>query len=201
MERRGQVAVQVSLLVVCLILILLLIIVLLSPVFTGGTVSSSKSSSYSKSSVRHCELVKVPYSVKETKCDYSYDRYSRYDRSYLNYRVDYTGYEKSYKDSGAYRNRYAVRVRNTDYKGGYFSVRFYIYDRDGDRITKTVKKYLDDGEAMTFYYPDYGYSRNWDYKIYSESRSRYYDRYDSRFDDCYPVTKYVTKYRYEQKCS
>lgn len=195
MRKNGQAAVQALLVVVCILLILLLIVVLISPFIFSGV--SGKTVSNSRNT--QCVTTQVPYTTQEIVCENRYDNYYRYGD--LDYRVDYSGYEKQYKDSGAYKNRYAVRVRNVDYQGGYFTVRFYLYD-DGDRVTKTVRKYIDDGEAVTFYYPDYGYSDDWDYQVISESRGSRYDyRYDSRHrnDYCYPKT--VVKYRSETKCS
>ncbi len=182
MGKRGQAGIQVALIVICLILVLVLILVLAVPGNLTGRTTSRDSRD------RDCEFVRVPYTARETYYDYNYG-----DR--LDYRVEYHAYEVNYRTSGAYRDRFVVRIRNTDDRDGYFTVRFYFYDDDGDRTTRTVRKHLDDGEAKTFSYPNYDYDRsNWDFRVYPERT------YNSHYYDSYPRTRYVTKYRWVERC-
>ncbi|MEA3329343.1 MAG: hypothetical protein U9Q06_01215 [Nanoarchaeota archaeon] len=187
MEKKGQTAVLVTLIIISLILVMILIIVLWSPIVTGNSISRTSSETPAPSqvtlissvSLTHCETVRIPYTVRE--------RYSA--RDYLNYRVVYSSYERGARSSGAYRDRFLVRLKNTDRVGGYFSVKFYLYNSNG-KVTKTIKKYLASGETQTFSYPNYGYQvYDWDYEIFSDSGNQ-----NSRYH-------YVTKYHYEKRCS
>jgi hypothetical protein len=173
--KKGQIGIIVALITICLVLILILIGVLsfasFSPV-SGKVV-------YSYESPRYCETIKVPYVVEEKYYDYSTS----------GYRVVFSDYESDYKESGAYRDRYLVRVKNTGNLGQYFDVKFYIYDYRGEKSVKTVRKYLERGETQSFYYPNYD-SRNygWDYQVIPEN------------SQVYLRTRNVVKYEYVQRC-
>jgi hypothetical protein len=173
-NKRGQIAVVSTLVIICIVLILILIVMLWS--FPTSKVIYEDNYVNRVSYSRNCEVVKVPYTVKETYYD-----------SVRNYEIVWSDYERNYRNSGVYRNRYMVRIKNIG-EGGWFEVKFYLYD-DGERIVKTVRKYLHKGETQTFSQPDYSYdSYNWNYKVIADN-SPQRER-----------VRYVTKYKYVEKC-
>jgi len=82
-------------------------------------------------------------------------------------------------------NRYSVYVENHDYKGNYFTVRYYFKDYYGNVKTERITHHISPGKRKQFLLKDispYGYDRvSWNYEIISHSKKpakRYYNDYN-----------------------
>ena len=71
-------------------------------------------------------------------------------------------------------NKYSVYVKNQDYKGGYFTVRYYFKDYYGNVKTERITHYISQRESKIFLLKDISpkeYSRvSWNYEIISHSK-------------------------------
>jgi hypothetical protein len=88
-----------------------------------------------------------------------------------------------YYDRGEYKrvsgilgnevDKYAVYVRNDDYVGGYFKVRFYFSDYYGRTSTESVRYYIPPQQEKTFRYHDISGDRYthhvWRYEVIPET--------------------------------
>ena len=128
------------------------------------------------------------YEGKTTSNKYYQEDGCRYDGCYWaesgSYDIDYDPSRKlRYDDRGYVREKestfvqtfeeYVVYVENEDYVGGYFSVRFYFYDRYGNEKTHLMTKHIGARDEVAFIYRDVDYSSDyyrWDYKVISNSR-------------------------------
>ena len=71
-------------------------------------------------------------------------------------------------------NKYSVYVKNQDYKGGHFTVRYYFKDYYGNVKTERITHYISQRESKIFLLKDISpkeYSRvSWNYEIISHSK-------------------------------
>ena len=71
-------------------------------------------------------------------------------------------------------NKYSVYVKNQDYKGGYFTVRYYLKDYYGNVKTERITHYISPRESKQFLLKDISpkeYGRvSWNYEIISHSK-------------------------------
>ncbi len=108
------------------------------------------------------------YRRSDDRFDNDYrERYLRFDAR-STHRVREIGFGQEYDE-------YIVYVENQDYVGGYFSVRFYFYDRYGNEDTEYMTKYVGPRKEVAFVYRnlDYGYRhRDWGYRVFTESKVR-----------------------------
>ena len=116
------------------------------------------------------------YSYNPSKTYYrkNYDYYDKYEKN-LYIRSTSTGYRERY--SGVFGNEineYKVYVRNREYKGGYFTVKFYLTDYYGKTRAESMTHYLRPHEERKFVYKnvfndgkEYKY---WGYKVISHTR-------------------------------
>ena len=102
-------------------------------------------------------------------------------KKYWNYELDYFHKTKKtpkysskhkYKFSegffGSEINEYKVYVTNEEHRSGYYTVKFYLKDYDGNTRTEYVTHYLEGNERKLFKYKnvfddDYDYA--WNYKV------------------------------------
>ena len=113
---------------------------------------------------------------------YDRDRYGDRKGDYLRY--DHRSRHRVAEDIvGKKVDQYIVYVKNREYEGGYFTVRFYLYDGTGVRDIAVMTKYVGPRDEKAFVYRDVDYSyryHRWDYKIISESKISYRNDYDDR---------------------
>lgn len=71
-------------------------------------------------------------------------------------------------------NKYGVYVKNQDYGGGYFTVRYYFDDYYGNVKTERITHYINPGKGKQFLLKDvspYGYEQtSWRYEVVSHSK-------------------------------
>jgi len=79
-------------------------------------------------------------------------------------------------------NKYGVYVKNQDYKGGYFTVRYYFEDYYGNVETERITHHINPGKEKQFLLKDvslYGHDRvSWRYEVVSHSKKptrKYYN--------------------------
>jgi hypothetical protein len=207
---------------VFLAIILVLILIGIIFLFTGKTTSSSgeQASSISQSyntnsyntynvdypsSTRSLRDDGYVYYDSERYDDYRYyDREDRYDRDtrydYLDYKSD-IDVIKTDRYLGDYTYEYVVYVKNLDYTGGYFTVKFYFEDYYGRETTRSVTHYVKAREEEKFHYKDVNANQydyyDWDYKVTSHTKipDKYYDYTDKiRYIDDPIRVKYVSRY-------
>jgi len=92
------------------------------------------------------------------------------DRDYLDY--DYHAYKK--KSTGILGNDiedYTVYVKNQDYKGGSFRVKYYFTDYYGDTETETMTYYIPPRKSKKFSYKNiHKYKfHDWHYEVISRT--------------------------------
>lgn len=124
----------------------------------------------------------ISYSTKYSKPIYYPDKryYKVYDaRDYD--RDKYSIYKTSGRKSGFYNDRddYIVYVKNNDYKGGYFTVKFYFEDYYGKPRYESLTHYIAPHRERAFIYRNiyankYKHYRG-DYEIISHSKVPYRD--------------------------
>lgn len=116
---------------------------------------------------------RYPYSamIYYVKDDLRYtrpsDRYLRYD--------DFGEYRKVYGVLGNPINRYNVYVRNKDYTGGYFKVRFHFTDYYGRTSTESLTRYISPRKESRFVFKDisgnqYKY-HDWWYEVIPQTKA------------------------------
>lgn len=146
-----------------LILIILIIIMILS--FTNVQASKS-TTTISNSYNTHNTYSNYPTPTYKPIKTYTSERYPTKDYNYLRY-TSIGNHEKYYGVFGNEINEYKVYVRNREYKGGYFSVKFYLTDYYGKTRTESMTYYLKPHEEKKFVY------RN----VYSDGKEYKYWRY------------------------
>ena len=102
-----------------------------------------------------------------------YDYYSRNERS-----LRYSSYGKHTREkdfAGSYVDEFKVYVKNQDRKNGYFKVKFYFEDYDGNEFTETVTKYIRAGEREEIRFIDVQFEKykyhDWRYKVIPDTKS------------------------------
>jgi hypothetical protein len=117
-----------------------------------------------------CEEVRVPYTVTTGPSTTTYETQSR------NIALSYTmrTEEKQHCNIvGRTIKEYYVYVKNTDYQGGYYTVKFYMYDHYGNEQSDSMYEYINPGQERQFRYTqlreDFSVE-DWDYKIETETR-------------------------------
>ncbi|MFH1801482.1 MAG: hypothetical protein ABH804_01470 [archaeon] len=91
--------------------------------------------------------------------------------------LDYSHRAEKIKTTGVFGNeiaRYYVHVKNKDYVGGYFTVKFYFTDKYSRISTETITKYIAPQEEESFFYQNihedkYKYSK-WEYAVISQTK-------------------------------
>ena len=146
-----------------LILIILLVIMttlLLAPKNPTGS-STTITNSFNTNNYYNTQKYTPTY-YKRTK-----------DYDYLDY--DYYAYKE--KTKGIFGNNiehYTVYVRNQNYKGGYFKVKYHFTDYYGDTKTKTMTHYIKPRESKKFIYKNIYEDKykfyDWNYEIISRTR-------------------------------
>ena len=166
-----------------LFIILLIIMVLLAVnVLTGNgkstiIISNSYDTYSNKIPSQHISYNKYP-AVK----NYNHNSGIQHDKNYLRYNSK-SKYNYERGVFGNEINDYKVYLENKEHKPGYFTVKFYLADYDGNTRIESVTHYLKPFEGKTFRYKnvfndEYNYA--WNYKIISHakiSNSEYYPRY------------------------
>jgi hypothetical protein len=158
---------------VAIILIISLIILIF--LFTGSPVTgkstetpSTVSNSYNVNSYNknYYNYPSYRYKDKDYPRYYKKDYYLKYS-----YRAEHKKYEGMF---GNEIDKYIVYVKNKDYKGGYFTVKFYFTDYYGEKRTKSIRHYIKPGEERKFFYQSIYSERyeyyDWDYKVISETK-------------------------------
>ena len=114
-----------------------------------------------------------PAPIYNQKIDYTLKRYPTKDYNYLRY-ISIGNHEKYSGFFGNEINEYKVYVKNREYNGGYFTVKFYLTDYYGKTRTESMTYYLKPHEEKKFVYrnvysdgKEYKY---WKYKIVSHTR-------------------------------
>tara|TARA_B100000315_G_C14556855_1_gene578591 strand:+ start:747 stop:1340 length:594 start_codon:yes stop_codon:yes gene_type:complete len=129
--------------------------------------------------------VTKPYYQKEKRYyDYGSKDYTRKDlhrykgknyppqRNYLDYR-ERANYKYSEGFFGNEINEYNVQLRNEKNRGGYFTVKFYVYDAYGNERLETSTRYLKPYERKAFTYKnvfDDDYDYFWGYEVVSHNQ-------------------------------
>lgn len=85
--------------------------------------------------------------------DYRDLRYTDYDDGYLRY-SDWADHDVVEGILGNDINKYEVTVRNREYAGGYFTVRFYFEDYYGKVHTKSITHYISARDEKRFIFKD-----------------------------------------------
>jgi len=96
-------------------------------------------------------------------------------------KLDYSDWGKHYIRDGTMRkgfDEFIVYVRNEDDVGGYFTVKFYFDNPNGNIDSDKITYYLKANEGKKFVYKDiyetgqdYGH---WNYEVFSDSKIRRY---------------------------
>jgi len=113
------------------------------------------------------DYVKVYYVPNDFRYAESYDRYLRY------YELSRLRTSKGILNNDIHR--YEVYVKNREYVGGYFSVRFYFEDYYGRTRTESITHYIPAKEEKLFLFKDilpgeYKY-RAWWYEVKSSTKA------------------------------
>jgi len=110
----------------------------------------------------------MPYYTVSNNKYYLVD--SNYNRKYYFTYSDYGFIRTSNGLFGTPINKYEVYITNKEYKGGYFTVRYYFEDYYGKVSEDMINQYVGPHEQRTFLFRDispntYKY-RNWWYEVY-----------------------------------
>jgi len=107
-----------------------------------------------------------PNPIYNQRIDYSLKRYTTRNYNYLRY-TSVGNHERYYGVFGNEINEYKVYVRNREYKGGYFTTRFYLTDYYGKTRSESVTHYLKPNEERKFVYKNvYSDGKKYKYRNY-----------------------------------
>ena len=163
-----------------IILVLLLIVIIF--LFTNSSITG-KSTSTISDSYNTYYINQNPQTQQYRSYDsIYYSEENLNEKRYLQFssRSDFIRQDRLF---GNYIDKYTVYVRNKEYQGGYFTVKFYFEDYYGEKTTQSITHYIKPHEEKEFYYKNL-YANKY-YKTYYEVvprtkvPSRYYKE-DSR---------------------
>jgi len=168
MEINERKILEIFLAIILVTLLIILIFLFTSPSITGKS-TSTVSDSYNTDSYN----TYISYNKYPTTKTYYKKPYIKKDYYYLKYsdREEHKKYEGMF---GNEINRYYVYVKNRDYKGGYFTVKFHFSDYYGKTKIKSIRHYIKPKEERKFFYQsiysdEYEYY-DWDYEVISETK-------------------------------
>jgi len=173
---------MIEILIGAIFIIFLLLIVLLVISISGGkrTTITNSFNTYNIYSTPQAQYVSAkPYIVD--KEDYARIYYVPSDFRYADSRDMYSRYYESSrfrKSEGIFGNdihRYEVYVKNREYVGGYFNVKFYFEDYYGRKKSESITYYIPAREEKLFLFKDispdeYKY-RVWWYEVKSLTKA------------------------------
>ena len=173
------------------VVLIILIILLTSQSIVGKSVSQNSNpqiinsyNTYQTSQPTTTQYSKPTYYSTKYSTPISYSaKYPRYYKVYdaRDYQKDkylrYKTYGEKRQAHGVFGNdidNYIVYVKNNDYKGGYFTVRFYFEDYYGEPRYESVTHYIPAHQERAFIYKDiyadkHKYYRR-DYEIISHTK-------------------------------
>jgi len=100
-----------------------------------------------------------------------YYNHGEWNTIHPNYR-EYSGQERRKEFLGNYVQEYYVYVLNKERTGRYFTVVFYLEDKNGYEYSESITLYLRSGEKKKFAYRDIQFEKNeivdWDYEVIPE---------------------------------
>ena len=174
MERKRVIESLLALMFIIFLIILILLFI--------GIPSTGKSTTIISHSYNTYNIGTTPQYISKPINHYPIKKYTKDNKYYWDdkwyYKDKYLEYSHNSEHEeiegifGSEINRYTIYVKNRAYKGGYFTVEFYLYDYYGKKTTKTITHYLDSRESESFLYQTiYGdnYYR-WNYKVISKTR-------------------------------
>lgn len=145
-----------------LVLLLIVIIFLFTSQSTTGkslsTISNSYNTYYINQDSQTQEYYKPYDSIYSLESDLDQKRYLQFKS-----RSDLIREDRLF---GEDIQKYIVYVRNKEYKGGYFTVKFYFEDYYGKETTQSITHYIKPYEEKAFYYKDLYADRYEHYKTY-----------------------------------
>ena len=108
-----------------------------------------------------------------------------YNRDYVVYKKindgshnlgDYSSYgnhERTKDFVGSYVDNFYVYVKNNQYNGNYFTVKFYLRDSSGHEDVETITKYISGKDQVRFLYRDIQFDRykysSWRYEVFPDN--------------------------------
>lgn len=176
MEINEKRVAEIFLATILVLLLIILIFLFTSQSATGKSTSTSTSTtnSYNTDSYNTYYVSSYP-PTQRYYGSYRYppEYYIKDDRNHLVYnsRSDRTKVERLL---GGYIDKYVVYVRNNDYNGGYFTVKFYLTDYYGKTFTESMTKYIKPNEEKSFFYKNIYAERykyyDWSYEVISRTK-------------------------------
>ena len=151
-------------------------------VFLVTGISAGERTTTSTNIINSYNTYNSQYAPSSPRVDYTNYRYTKkYQYDYLDDDYDdvrylrYSHTVKHEREEGLFGNqinRYGVYVRNRDYIGGYFTVKFYFYDYRGKKISESITHYIRPNEERVFFYQSIydKYYYDWDYEVIPRTR-------------------------------
>ncbi len=167
-------------LILVALLLIAVVIVLQNPSFgkvqttTSGNTISNSYNNYNYTT----NTVNVPQTKTYQNVVYNRDYvvYKKTNDNYVNSNTntlgDYSSYgnhERTKDFVGSYVDDFYVYVKNNQYEGNYFTVKFYLKDSSGHEDVETVTKYISGKDQVRFLYRDIQFDRykysSWRYEV------------------------------------
>ena len=116
---------------------------------------------------RYRDTAMVYYVKDDLRYTRDYDRYLRYD--------GFGEYKRVKGVLGNPINRYNVHVRNRDYIGGYFKVKFHFTDYYGRTSTESITRYISPRKESRFVFKDISRDKykyyDWWYEVIPQTKA------------------------------
>ncbi len=114
-----------------------------------------------------------PYFISDGRTYITDAKYTKSTEHSLRY-IDKSYYEKFESVFGTPIEKYIIHVKNREYKGGYFTVKFYFKDYYGKTESETMTKYIPARQEKIFLLKDINSKheyQTWYYEVISRTKT------------------------------